>query len=30
VNMSPTDHIGLGIESLHIVEIRNSEWVPVN
>jgi branched-chain amino acid transport system substrate-binding protein len=30
VNMSPTDHIGLRIESLHIVEIRNGEWVPVN
>jgi branched-chain amino acid transport system substrate-binding protein len=30
VNMSPTDHIGLRIESLHIVEIREGEWVPVN
>jgi branched-chain amino acid transport system substrate-binding protein len=30
VNMSPTDHIGLRIESLHIVEIRNGEWVPVD
>jgi branched-chain amino acid transport system substrate-binding protein len=30
VNMSPTDHIGLGIESLHIVEIRGGKWVPVN
>jgi len=29
VNMSPTDHIGLRIESLHIVEIRNGEGVPV-
>ena len=28
VNMSPTDHIGLSIESLHIVEIRNGQWVP--
>ena len=30
VNMSPTDHIGLRIESLHIVEIRNGQWVPVD
>jgi branched-chain amino acid transport system substrate-binding protein len=30
VNMSPTDHIGLRIESLHIVEIRKGQWVPVD
>jgi branched-chain amino acid transport system substrate-binding protein len=26
VNMSPTDHIGLRTESLHIVEVRNGDW----
>jgi branched-chain amino acid transport system substrate-binding protein len=26
VHMSPTDHIGLRTESLHIVEIRNGDW----
>ncbi|HEY9507172.1 MAG TPA: ABC transporter substrate-binding protein [Gemmatimonadales bacterium] len=30
VNMSPTDHIGLTIEALRIVEIRNGDWVPVD
>jgi branched-chain amino acid transport system substrate-binding protein len=30
VNMSPTDHIGLRIEALHIVEIRDGKWVPVD
>ncbi len=30
VNMSPTDHIGLRTEALHIVEIRDGKWVPVD
>ncbi len=25
-NMSPTDHLGLGLDSFHMVEIQNGEW----
>jgi branched-chain amino acid transport system substrate-binding protein len=27
---SPTDHLGLGPDAFHLVEIRNGEWVPVD
>ncbi len=29
-NMSPSDHLGLGLDSFHMVEIKNGDWVLVN
>lgn len=29
ITMSPADHLGLGLGSFHMVEIRNGEWVLV-
>lgn len=27
VNMSPTDHLGLGLDAFHMVDIKNGDWV---
>jgi len=26
VNMSPSDHLGLGLDAFRMVEIRNGDW----
>ncbi|CAA7623287.1 ABC-type branched-chain amino acid transport systems, periplasmic component [Candidatus Terasakiella magnetica] len=30
VNMSPTDHLGLGLDAFHMLEIKNGDWVLVD
>ncbi|EME69629.1 ABC-type branched-chain amino acid transport system protein [Paramagnetospirillum caucaseum] len=30
VNMSPTDHLGLGDDAYHMIEVRNGDWVLSN
>ncbi|HSV29031.1 MAG TPA: ABC transporter substrate-binding protein [Candidatus Omnitrophota bacterium] len=30
VTMSPTDHLGLGLDAFHMVEVRNGDWVLVD
>ncbi len=27
VNMSPTDHLGLGADAYHMIEVKNGDWV---
>ncbi|MBI2235603.1 MAG: ABC transporter substrate-binding protein [Magnetospirillum sp.] len=30
VNMSPTDHMGLGLDAFHMMEIKNGDWLMVD